>query len=340
MRTRQTRLILGATCALLAATVRSAFPQSGIPTNDIERVGQSGWQFLKINGDPRQAGMGSAFTAIAGGDANAVFGNPASIADVAGSDVQFNSVLWIADITHQSFSAARSFGDIGVFALSFATLDYGDIPETINAPIAGDTRTEAVVTGNTYTARDMALGLTYARKITENLSIGGSVRWLRESIAELSMTNVSFDFGTLYYTGYRSLRIAMAARNFGPDSHLIGWSEEYQAEAYDVRMPLDFRVGIAMDFFDEKGSPHVLTVALDGDHPNDGPEKIQLGAEYVFDRTLSIRGGYKFNYDEQNFTFGAGFAYPLVGMNVKVGYAYVNFGALKQVHMFSIGLAL
>ena len=29
--------------------------QPGIGPSDIERVGQSGWQFLKINGDARQA---------------------------------------------------------------------------------------------------------------------------------------------------------------------------------------------------------------------------------------------------------------------------------------------
>jgi hypothetical protein len=61
---------------LSTAPVRA---QIGIAPNDIERVGQSGWQFLKINGDPRQAAMGGAFTAISHGDANAVFGNAAAL---------------------------------------------------------------------------------------------------------------------------------------------------------------------------------------------------------------------------------------------------------------------
>jgi hypothetical protein len=316
------------------------FGQAGIPPYEIERVGQAGWQFLKINADPRQEAMGNAFTALSRGNASAVFGNPATLTDVSGTDVQLNNIIWIADIKHQSVSLAHSFGDVGTLALSFATLDYGDIAETINSPIPGDTRTEAVVTGNTYSARDMAVGLTYARKITENLSIGGSVRWLREGIAELSMTNWSFDFGTVFYTGFRTLRIAVAARNFGPDSRLTGWSEEYQAEAYDIRMPLDFRVGVAMDLFDDVESPHLLVLAVDGDHPNDGPEKFHIGGEYSFQKTFFLRGGYKFNYDEQGLTLGAGVHYPVTDLKLTVNYAYVNFGALTQVHMFSLGITL
>jgi len=322
--------------ALLMVPV--AYGQVGIAPNDIERVGQSGWQFLKINVDPRQAAMGGAFTTASYGDANAVFGNPAALAQVAKYDLQLNSTSWLADIKVQSVAFAAAVGDLGVFAVSVVSLDYGDIPETINSLVAGESRTEAVVTGNMFSARDLAAGVSYGRAITDKLSIGGSVRWLRQEIAELAMNNWALDFGTVYYTGYRSLRLAMSARNFGPDSRLAGWSEEYQSEPDDIRMPLDFRVGFAMDFLQAEGSPHLLTVVIDGDHPNDGPEKLHLGAEYMFDKNFSLRGGYKFNYDEQSFTLGAGLNYSLIGSTACLNYAYVDFGALKQVHMFSIGV--
>ncbi len=325
---------------LLAGSIADAPAQTGIPPYEIERVGQSGWQFLKIHPDARQAAMGNAFTALSGSDANSVFGNPAALAGVRATDVQLNTVSWVADIQHQSLSVAHSLGDLGVVALSVAFLDYGDIPETMNSPIAGETRTEAFVTGNTFSANDLALGLTYARNITTNLSVGGSIRYVRESIAELSMSNWALDFGTLYHTGFRTLRIAVAARNFGPDSRLAGWSEEYQAEAYDVRMPLDFRVGIAIDVLEGTENPHLLTLAVDGDHPNDGSEKAHIGLEYTFDRQFSVRGGYKMNYDEQGLTFGAGVAYTMGGIALRANYAYVDFGELLHVHMFSLGIAL
>lgn len=312
--------------------------QSGISPNNIERAGQSGWQFLKINGDARQAALGGAFTAISNGDASSIFGNPASLSDVENIDAQVNILEWVADISYQSLAVAYNLWDFGVVGVSVAMLNYGDIPETINAP-SGTSGTVPLITGNMFTANDIVAGISFAKKITDNLSIGGNARWMRQKIAELSMSNWSLDFGTLYYTGFRSLRIAITARNFGPDSQFGGWSEEYQTESDNVRMPLDFRAGIAMDFLDEPGSQHLLTVIAEGDHPNDGREKFHVGVSYSFQNTFFVRGGYKFNYDVQRFTFGAGITYP-IGVTVgSINYAYVDFGELSQVHMFSLGFS-
>lgn len=310
--------------------------QSGIPPNDIERAGQSGWQFLKINGDSRQAALGGAFTAISFGDANSIFGNPASLSDVKNIDIQLNVLKWVADINYQSAAGGINLDQYGVVGVSIAILDYGDIPETINAP-SGMNGTVPVITGQMFTAKDIVAGFSYAKKITENLSVGGNIRWMQQQIAELSMTNWSLDIGTMYYTGFRSLRIAITARNFGPDSRFGGWSEEFQTESDNVRMPLDFRAGIAMDFLNEKGSPHLLTAIVEGDHPNDGREKFHLGVSYSFEDIFFARVGYKFNYDVQQFTFGAGITYPIGSTFGTINYAYVDFGELTQVHMFSLG---
>jgi hypothetical protein len=320
---------------LLTAFVQA---QSGIAPNDIERAGQSGWQFLKINGDSRQAALGGAFTAIANGDANSIFGNPASLSDVKNIDIRVNVLQWVADIKYQSLAAAYNLGQAGVIGASVAMLDYGDIPETINMS-SGTGGTTPVITGNMFSANDLVVGLSYAKKITENLSVGGNIRWMQQQIAELSMSNWSLDFGTMYYTGLRSLRIAITARNFGPDSQFGGWSEEYQTESDNVRMPLDFRAGLAMDFLNENGGPHLLTAIVEGDHPNDGKEKFHIGLSYAFDGIFFVRGGYKFNYDVQKFTFGAGITYPIGSLLGTINYAYVDFSELTQVHMISLGFS-
>ena len=316
----------------------SLYGQSGIAPINIERAGQSGWQFLKINGDARQAALGGAFTAISSGDANAIFGNPASLADVKHVSVQLNALQWVADIGHQSVAVAVNLGNIGVVGASLAALNYGDMPETINSSTGGS-GTSPLVTGNTFTAHDIVAGISYARQITEKLSVGGNVRWMRQTIAELAMENWSLDIGTLYYTGFRSLRLAITARNFGPDSKFGGWSEEFQSESDNVRMPLDFRAGMAMDFLDGEGSPHLVTVLVEGDHPNDGREKFQIGVSYSFEKTFFLRGGYKFNYDVQTFTFGLGMNYSFGESSGTLNYAYVDFGELTRVHMISLGVS-
>jgi hypothetical protein len=152
-------LIAAETMIILSLMLSSAFAQSGIEPQDVERVGLTGWQFLKINLDARQAAMGGAFTAISHGDVGSVFGNPAALADVECWNVAFNNVSYIADISYVSGAIAKNVEGIGVFAVSFASLDMGDIPETINRPIAGENRTTAVVTGRNFTGGDFAAGM-------------------------------------------------------------------------------------------------------------------------------------------------------------------------------------
>lgn len=306
--------------------------QSGIEPEGIERVGLSGWQFLRINGDARQAAMGGAFTATSHGDAGAIWGNPSALVDVKNVNMVVSYFYWIADIGYMSAAIVKDFGNLGIIGLSVASVDFGDMDETVNTEIDG--RTEVVVTGETFTAGDFAAGLSYARRVTDLLSIGASARWIQENIAEVSMSNVSIDLGTTYYTGFKSLRLGMVMRNYGPDVHLAGWSEEYQAEAVDIRMPFDFRVGMAMDFFEGEEN-HFLTLSLEATHPNDGPEKVNMGAEYLLYNILTLRAGYRFNYDEQSFTFGTSLNY----MNIRFNYAYVDFGRLAQSNMFTLGLS-
>lgn len=336
------KIILRSLILAFLGVSMNLFAQPGIEPQSIERVGLSGWQFLKIQVDARQAALGGINTAPSHGDVNSIYGNPASLVDVKAKNlgVAFSNIQYIADITYNGGAIAKSFDGIGTFGFSVTSLDIGDIPETINSPIAGLGITEAVVTGRNYSGGNFAAGLSYARRITDRLSFGTNARWIREEIDNLSMSNLSIDIGTMYYTGYRSLRLAMVARNIGPDQNLVGWSEDLQIEPVDIRMPLDFRVGIGMDFLDGENSNQLLTVLLEASHPNDGPERLNLGAEYVLGNVISLRGGYRFNYDEESFTFGGGINYETDSFNSQINYAYVDFGLLKQVHVFSIAFSL
>jgi len=91
---------------------------------------------------------------------------------------------------------------------------------------------------------------------------------------------------------------------------------------------------------EEKGGPHLLTLIVEGDHPNDGPEKFHAGINYGFEQTFFLRAGYRFNYDVQSFTFGVGLNYTIGTTFGTLNYAYLDFGVLKNVHMISLGAAL
>jgi hypothetical protein len=314
--------------------------QSGIEPYEVERVGLSGWQFLKINVDARHTALGGSLTALSDGDAGAVFGNPSALTDVTNTSLSLGKVNWFADINFQTVSLAKNFGNRGVLAISVASMDVGDIPVTINRQIAGSSVTEAVVTGETYTGGDIAAGLSYARQVTNRLSIGCNVRYIEETVADLKMNNISLDIGTTYYTGWRSLRLAMVVRNLGADQQLAGWDETIQAEPVNIRMPIDFRVGLAMDFLEGDDSLHKLTVSVEGAHPNDGSEKLNMGMEYWYGKMLALRCGFRGGYDEEALTIGGGVNLVFGGVVTAVNYAYVPFNRLGTVHMFTINLAI
>jgi hypothetical protein len=315
----------------------------GIPAEDFERIGQSGWQFLKIPVSARKAAMGGVLTGVANGDANAAFDNPAELVNIDNWQVMANRVAWFADIDNNAVSVVRNFGNLGVFGLSIVALDYGDISRTSFLRIPDESAPAGERDGldlnmGTYTATDMAVGISFARSVTDRLSFGTTVRYLRSEIDDVSMSNISFDVGTLYYTGFRTLRLGIAARNFGPDQKLIEFNEQIRREPASIKMPVQLRLGIAMDLLEGIDSPHLLTMALEGTHPNDGPEHLNWGVEYKLMSLLALRGGYRFNYDEEGLTLGAGLDLSAGSTSFYFDFAYVDFGNLNNVQLYTLGI--
>ncbi len=317
--------------------------EKGIEPEEFHRVAQSGWQYLKMPASARQAALGGINSGVGNGGSNSIFTNPAEIASVKELELGVNRVNWFADISNQSVALTKGFGKLGVFGLSLLYVDYGDFRRTeyltiddIDAP----TGQRNVVDANTgtFTANDLAVGISYGRSVTDRLMVGANIRYLYSKLDDLSMGNYSLDIGTFYYTGFKSLRIAMVARNFGPDQKLVDYNEEVRREPASIKMPAQFRLGVAIDLLEGGDSPHFLTLALEGVHPNDGPEKVNLGLEYTLMNMLIARGGYRFNYDEEGLTLGAGLNLNFGQTSVIFDYAYVDFGNLDFVQMMGFRL--
>ena len=138
----------------------------------INKVGQTGLQFLKIDVGARPAGMGGAFLMV-GQDATAMFYNPAGIAMVPEFDVFISQTNWIADISYNAGGVAYTFENIGTFGISLVYADYGEI---IGTRVDAKSEKGFAETGNIETSA-YVLGLTYARNLTDKFTIGGQVKW-------------------------------------------------------------------------------------------------------------------------------------------------------------------
>jgi hypothetical protein len=313
----------------------------GVHQMEYSRVGTAGWQFLKLHTSARSMAMGGVRSATGFGDAGAALTNPASASDVEDYDGQFNSMKWVADIQYSSASIVKNFGDWGSFGLNIVHLNYGEMIRTEIGEYNGVPGMIAVTEGlGTFSAYDVAFGLMYARRITNQLQIGGNLRYIEEKISDAKMNTWGFDIGTLYWTGIGSLRISMLGKNFGPDGEFTTYENRLAQAPARIRLPMMFIFGAAYDIFQSSvESPHRLTIAAEYIKPNDGLEKVNLGGEYFFYHYFFVRAGYRFNYDEETYTFGFGGEYTIEdNIRLKVDYAYADLGRFSYANMFALGI--
>ena len=73
-------------------------------------------------------------------------------------------------------------------------------------------------TGQFFDAQDIAIGLSYARNLTDKFSAGLTVKYVNQTIWNESSSGVAFDIGTQYKLDFNNLTIAMCMTNFGSES--------------------------------------------------------------------------------------------------------------------------
>lgn len=314
---------------IIPVTVRAQL----FPVLGGQRAGISTAQFLKIGVGGRAAALGEAFVAIAN-DASALFWNPAGLVQFQENQVMFSHNSWVVDINHEFLGAVYHLDETNSFGISLTALTMQDMKVTTEFAPAG--------TGEYFGFSDFGIALTYSRKMTDQFSFGGTVRYIEETLDELKMRGVMIDLGTYYWTGLGSTRFAVAVSNFGnqlaPDGELVLVGKRKKSDWQSFSPPTIFRIGFAFEPIENE--EHKLTTSFQLNHPNDNSENVVAGVEYSWNRMLYLRGGYKLNVDEQNFSFGAGINFPISFTNFNLDYAYSEFTRLGSSHRFSIILGL
>ena len=194
--------------------------------------------------------------------------------------------------------------------------------------------------------------------IRDRFSIGFNFKYIHEYIYNSSATGMAFDVGTLFTTQFNGLKIGMSISNFGTKMRMQGRdlliqydvnplisgnneniNAELKTESYDL--PLMFRVGVSMDLLKGIAKSNWI-VSVDALHPNDDVEYVNFGTMYVFNKMFSLSAGYKTLFSrnsEEGVSFGVGFYYKLIGgVRVRLNYGFQDFGVLKDIQQFSVGL--
>jgi hypothetical protein len=308
--------------------------------------------------------MGNAVGAFAEG-AEALYWNPAGIAN----DPRFTALVSYNDM-YGDFGLRHMFGGVtipageGAWGFQVTSFSSGDIVRTTEAyPEGGDPQF-----GDSYQWNDLAIGLSYARQITDRLNVGLTAKYARSGINDANANFIGGDAGIQFRTGLLGTTLGATMLNLGTageykgpliNSVVTAGQELFPTQRtvpinLDVRawdMPTSFTFSIMWDLV---GSPEAL-LTPNADHDlllmTDATDAIdtaimgRIGLEYSFRQLFYVRGG-KFWMNEANTGFrdfgygltgGLGIAIPLGGTRLLFDYAYQGYGELNNMQVFSLG---
>jgi|Deesub1362A_J573_1020465.scaffolds.fasta_scaffold00006_299 hypothetical protein len=304
--------------------------------NAQRKVGFAGAKFLSIPITVRGAGLSDAYTALFG-EPSCTFWNPAGLAEITSPrSLGFTYTHYIAENYLGGFSYVQDYmgyGKLGVFT------GYLYSPGFQEAIV--DENIGPYPTGDEVAYNALQAGITYAQKFTKKFSFGVNLKMIYEKYADVtSAYSFAIDAGTLFWTGWKSFRVAMSMQNLGPNLKPTGkyvkytLKEDFDKEYIDYPLPIVFRVGAAMEMIETP--VFKWTVSFDGAHPNDNEEYFSFGTEISYMNLLHLRGGYTLNLDEGGLAFGFGI-YPAKKMGID--YAFSDFGALPDIHRVGLSFS-
>ncbi|OQY27944.1 MAG: hypothetical protein B6244_08900 [Candidatus Cloacimonetes bacterium 4572_55] len=313
------------------------------------KAGANAAQFLKIGIGARAAAMGGSFAALAD-DATTLYWNPAGAGWLRDKQFVFSYTESFAEINHGYAAAILPFSDATTIGVSLTTL-YAPEMEQTTVEFPGGT-------GVNFDARDVAIGLTYARRMTDRFSFGFTAKYVQQTLFNESAETVAFDVGGLLHTDFRGMRIGMGMCNFGgkmsPDGRdlLISYDDQLthsnpltpgKLETQGWSLPMIFRLGLAVEAVGGERSfvPHEdqkLIVTIDGYHVNDADETLSFGLEYGWREMLFLRGGNRLNHDTETFSLGFGIALDLIRHKIRFDYSYSDMSDLGNLQRFGAGL--
>ncbi|MCB0730467.1 MAG: PorV/PorQ family protein [Ignavibacteriae bacterium] len=324
------------------------------------RVGTTAANFLEMGIGSAANSMGEAYVSVAS-DLSSIYWNPAGLGYLESNEVLFMYQPWIADINVSFAGAAIVIPQIGTLGLSVTNMDYGKTEVTTMAMQEG--------TGETYSAGEYAIGLSYGRKLADWFGFGASVKWISSNIWHMSANALALDLGVMVNTHFFSfsgeredgMSIGMSISNYGTKMQYDGIDllvpidvlpnengnykdieGQYRLQGWEL--PLIFRVGVSVK--PVVTETQQLILAVDALHPNNNSESINIGAQYEIKflgfGQFFLRGGYRGLYmddTEYGLTLGAGVNLNLLdNNNVRMDVAYKEIGIFGNSMTYSIGV--
>ncbi len=306
---------------------------------ELSRVGTSAAQFLKFGAGARAAAMGESFAALSG-DVACLYWNPAGAAAVVRRSVQLSYLDLYLGLNFGFIGFVEPLGAFGALGVHASYLHSGDIEIT--------TLEEPNGTGRFYSARSLAVGLTFARALTDRLSLGVTAKYVQEGIYNEVAHTLAFDGGMLFATGLFGTTLGVGVSNLGGKLQVQGedlWLEDnrFQRRTEEWPLPMAVRLGLSCELIGSSGQLLVnetnrLLAAFTIVDSNDAFIRATGGMEYVWRDVLALRGGLLQGDGKPRLALGAGLKSGVGPWTLSFDYALVSHHDLGAANHVTVGV--
>jgi hypothetical protein len=278
-----------------------------------------------------------------------MFWNPAALArSEYNTNVMFSQMSYIADIGVSYAAVGTNVEGFGAIGLSLKTLSMDEIAITTVEKPDGN--------GQYFKPQYVTIGLTYARLLSDRISVGATINYISEKLDLASASGMAFNIGVTYKNlgNIDGLSFAMAIKNLGPQMKFDGTafyvpatstslersSSYYKLETASFELPSTLELGVGYEL--KINSMNQLLVNGAFQNSNFYGDEYKIGAEYAYNNMFFVRVGYtgmeEMPEDSQIYglTAGAGINYNMSGLALKFDYAYRDVQFFSANHVFTL----
>jgi len=318
-------------------------------SGEITRTGTTAANFLLLEPGAAAVSLGGAAVARSG-DASVLWWNPAAASHLGAACASVSTTRLYLGVDHHFSAVIAPLGDNSAFGFSSNFVTVGDMEVT--------TLTEPDGTGESFDADNLALGLSFARRLTNRVHIGLSWKLLQERIWLEKARGWAVDLGTFYHVDEAGIAIGMTLSNFGPRMRMEGPHLSYYDDPPadypgapdrqvslimgEYSLPAAFRMGLSWRIMGAGGALlpdplHGLTAFGAVRDRFDSPIRSNWGLEYTWNRAVALRGGFRGNHDTAGISLGCGFLVPLLDrLLLRCDYAWTDYGDLGGVQTWTL----
>ncbi|MBN2829664.1 MAG: PorV/PorQ family protein [Candidatus Cloacimonetes bacterium] len=274
-----------------------------------EYQGETGFQMLQIPSGAAQAGMaGTGF--MYADNAFSIWDNAAAGLMNSNRTISANQNFWIYDTSLSSVAYSNHMGNMHI-GIGAKYLDYGKI----------ENRDYTGLYLGEYHPWDMQMTMNWGMRLEASHYIGVNVSYIYEKIDTASSYGGTVDIGYIYKTPLRGTNTYLTVKHLGATS---------KVEEESIDLPMTVEAGITNLVELEQ---IVFTTDLRATNEFSNDFRAAFGVESSYAGLFFLRAGYSFNYDKEDFSFGAGIKLEKMGID----YAFIpDKTELGSINMVSV----